>query len=141
MPESLNNEHIRRESYTVPYDSVKEEPRIVMAQEPNYLSEAEYVHLKNGDSKALNAGIVIFLTSVSYLLILLAKLFTINVKNSQAIIIEDWEWHVVWIAAILGLLIFIIFKFIFPSEQSKVMEEIKKHYERTRPTKQYPKGL
>lgn len=139
MPESLNNEHIRRKTVKVPYDSVQEEPRIEMAQEPYYLSEVEYVHLKNVDSKALIVGIAIFLTSIGYLFVLLTKLFTIYVINSQTITIEDWEWYVVLIAAIFGLIIFILCKWIFPSEKSKVMKEIKEHFKRTRPARQYPR--
>ena len=134
MPE----ENIQTESFTVPYDSVKKDPKIEMVQEPYYLSEAEYIHLKSGDSKALKVGITIFLASIGYLLILIAKLFTLTFISSDTKI-EDWDWHVFWIGAAIGLFIYIIFKWVVPSEKSKVMKAIEKHYKKSRPVKQYPK--
>ena len=134
----MTDDNIKTESFTVPYDSVKKEPKIEMAQEPYYLSEADYIHLKSGDSKALKAGVTIILVSVGYLLVLIAKLFTLNFTNSNTTI-EEWEWHVVWIGTALGLFIYFIFKWIIPSEKSKVMKEINKHYKKSRPVKQYPK--
>jgi hypothetical protein len=134
----MPDDNIKIESFTVTYDSVKKEPKIEMVQEPYYLSEAEYGHLQRGDSKALTAGVSIFLASVGCLLILIAKLFTLTFINSNTAI-EEWEWQVVWIGIALGLFIYFVFKWIIPSEKSKVMKNIKKHYKKSRPAKQYPK--
>lgn len=135
---SDQDKQIKRNSFTVSSEEVKQDASIQIAQEPYYLSEAEYVHIKNGDSKSIFLGITIFLTSIGFLLVLLAKLFVIRVQNGSAII-EPLEWHVVWIGAILGVIIFLIGKFIFKSEKYKVMKSIKTHYEKSKIIRQYPR--
>ncbi|MCP4990635.1 MAG: hypothetical protein GY928_32720 [Colwellia sp.] len=120
-------ENTRDKTFTVPIESVRQPPTIEIAQEPYYLTEVNFYHLTKGKSKAAHIGLASFLTSVGYLLVLIAKITAIELFN-KTIKIEEWEWLVVLIGSIIGIVVYFVSS-IFFCDSTKLKKEIKLHFE------------
>lgn len=122
-------DNARDETFRVPIDSVRQQPTIEIAQEPYYLTEIDFYHLTKGKSKAAQFGMAVFLTSIGYLLILVAKMTAVRVFE-KPVVIEEWEWLVVVIGSVAGMIVYCISSFIF-CDSTRLKKEIKEHFEKT----------
>lgn len=128
----------REETYTVPFESVRQPPKIEISQEPFYLTEVDFLHLTNGKPKSIQIALAIFLTSTGYLLVLAAKLSATNIF-SRPTNIEVWEWVIVVIGVLASVVIYGI-SFCFPNEESRMKKEIKSHFQKSPRERQLPRA-
>ena len=140
---NTNNEQqnvVRSQTFEKPFEvsqNIHKPPGIEIAQEPFYLTEADYIHISRGNLLPLQAGVTIFLASIGFLLVLLAKLLTAKI-NQTAALIEAWEWHVVWLGIAFATIIYVIGK-VLPNDKRRLMNEIKEHFRKTPRLRQSPK--
>jgi len=129
---------IREETFTVPIESVRQQPKIEIAQEPFYLTEIDFYHLTKGKSKVSQLGLAVFLSSIGYLLILVAKLAAKHIFDKLAPI-EVWEWLVVCVGVIAGIVIYSISS-LLPCNATRLKKEIKQHFEKSPRARQLPRA-
>jgi len=128
----------REETYTVPFESVRQPPKIEISQEPFYLTEVDFLHLTNGKPKSIQIALAICLTSTGYLLVLAAKLSATHIFGKPTNI-EIWEWAIVGIGIIASGAIYVI-SFCFPNEESRMKKEIKSHFQKSPRERQLPRS-
>lgn len=128
----------RDETFTVPIESVRQQPKIEIAQEPFYLTELDFYHLTQGKPKAAQFGVAVFLSSIGYLVILVAKLAATHLFNRPAPI-EAWEWVVVGVSILASIVVYGVAS-ILPCEETRLKKEIKQHFEKSPRARQMPRA-
>lgn len=101
---------------------------LVSYQEDFALCEADYLRIKNRNSKVFNASLTFFLTTAGYLISILAKLYDIYIVGNKSIDLKTWEITTVVLGFLVSLVLYIIGKFL-PNDYRKVMNDIKTHFQ------------
>lgn len=127
----------RNKPFTVPMESVRQPPKIEIAQEPFYLMEVDFYHLTKGRTKPAQLGIAIFLTSIGYLLILIAKLTATHIFDKPTPI-EAWEWLAVIVGGLAGVIIYGL-ACLLPCESTAIKKEIRQHFQNSPRARQLPR--
>lgn len=125
-----NNKHVVIEKKqfveTLPLRTEKTEPKIASLQADFGLCEADFLRLKNGDSKLNNLSIATIGTGLGLFYPIIGKIFAILFDNSK-VKIESWELYGSIIFILFGIILYITGKCI-PNEKKKVLKDIENHF-------------
>ena len=124
--DELKNE---RRSKTLSLDlNVKTKPSISSTQEDFPLCEADFLRLKTGKSKSLEAAVSFFLASLGGLIVFGAK-YLASIWEAKVFVYESWEWIAPVIAAFFSVVIYIL-SLMFPNDRKRVWKAIEEHFKK-----------
>jgi len=123
------------QTFWVKEEEVRQEARIEIAQEPFYLTEADFIRLKNGRPKIFDWANALLLASLGFALSLLAK-FIVGLVSTESPQWHIWEFVALSIGFLLAVILYVLGR-LLPNEGKRVMGDIEKHF-RTAPRSKQP---
>ena len=111
---------------TTNYTDLLNNNGVGMWQESFQLTALQFEYIKNGKSQIQNWSTNLFIASIGYILIILAKILSNILGEAQTI--SNLEKYVIVITISIAIILFLIDHFI-PSNRQKTMKQIQKHFE------------
>jgi hypothetical protein len=112
-------------------------PSIYSTKEDFFLCEADFLRLKNGKHKSLNAAIAFLTASIGFFIPFIAKFIGSKI-DSKPFVYDTWEWVAPAISVVVSIIIFLIYQF-SPNDHKKVMKAIEEHFRSAKRTRHIQK--